>query len=82
VASSGHGEGDRPPLRGRAYCGEAHHREWVIGDVRPPDRVELHVGSTVWPYRLVRCPRTGRPAHDHRGALVFVPAPRGRDAAG
>jgi hypothetical protein len=44
----------------------------VFGD-QPPEVVDLPVPEGVLRYRLVRHPRTGRPARDVEGALVFIP---------
>lgn len=66
---------DAPPLRARAYCGAAHHQAWSLMDGNPPGLVELPVAAGVERYRLVRHPRTGRPARDHHGNVVYVPAP-------
>ena len=58
-----------------AYCGTAHGAEWTVdGSLPPPDKVELWISdSPVW-YRLARHPRTGRPAKDWHGRLLYVPA--------
>jgi hypothetical protein len=63
----------RPTAAARAYCGPAHGQQWPIGREGPPARVELPGGSSMCPYRLVRHPRTGRPARDHRGNYLYVP---------
>lgn len=69
-----------------AYCGTAHGAEWTVdGSLPPPDKVELWISdSPVW-YRLARHPRTGRPARDWHGRLLYVPAlaagPRPRGSA-
>jgi hypothetical protein len=59
--------------RARAYCGEAHQHGWTVPDGPPPEVVELAVPTGTRCYRLVRDPRTGSPARDAHGALVFVP---------
>jgi hypothetical protein len=59
--------------RACAYCGEAHQRRWRVADGPLPEIVELPVGTGTRPYRLVRHPRTGVPARDAQGALVFIP---------
>ena len=63
----------RPTAAARAYCGPAHGQQWPIGPEGPPAWVELPGGSSSCPYRLVRHPRTGRPARDHRGNYLYVP---------
>ena len=62
------------PQRARAYCGEAHQAEWRLPGWPPAELVELPTGAAPLRYRLVRDPVTGVPAHDRRGALVYVPA--------
>jgi hypothetical protein len=58
--------------RARAYCGPAHHHEWLVpGEC--PEIVTLLVPAGWERYRLVRNPATGLPARDSTGALVFVP---------
>ena len=69
-------EGDRPQ-RACAYCGEAHRFRWTIPGGTPPEVVELDVATGTLSYRLVRHPRTGVPARDAHGALVFIPVPDG-----
>jgi hypothetical protein len=59
--------------RARAYCGDAHRHGWTVPDGVPPEVVELPVPAGTQRYRLVRHPRTGRPARDAHGALVFIP---------
>ena len=63
----------RPTAAARAYCGPAHGQEWPIGPEGPPAWVELPCGRSSCVYRLVRHPRTGRPARDHRGNYLYVP---------
>jgi hypothetical protein len=58
----------------RAYGGDAHHVECAVPAEPPPQYLDLPVGRGTRRYRLVRHPRTGRPARDPSGALVFVPA--------
>src|SRR5688572_9326111 len=57
----------------RAYGGAAHGHEWPVDDDDPPAWIELPVGVSSCLYRLVRQPRTGRPAHDYRGNYLYVP---------
>ena len=57
----------------RAYCGAAHGAQWTVDPVEPPPWVELPTGSSSSLYRLVRHPRTGRPARDYLGDLLYVP---------
>ena len=59
----------------RAYCGPLHGMSWPLADAEPPERVDLGGSDSVHPYHLVRHPRTGRPARDHRGQYAYVPAP-------
>lgn len=72
----------------RAYCGPAHGQQWTVDPGLPPARVELPVGASSCHYRLVRQRRSGRPARDELGNLLYVPmtdgAPglRGSVAAG
>jgi hypothetical protein len=61
------------PQRARAYCGEAHRHGWTVFGDRPPEVVDLPVPEGTQRYRLVRHPRTGRPARDVQGALIFIP---------
>ena len=61
--------------RACAYCGEAHRYRWTIPGGTPPEVVHLAVATGTRPYRLVRHPRTGVPARDAHGALVFIPVP-------
>lgn len=63
------------PQRACAYCGEAHRYRWTIPGGTPPEVVDLAVATGTLPYRLVRHPRTGEPARDAHGALVFIPVP-------
>lgn len=68
------GPGNRPvSAQGRAYCGPAHGAQWPVTDGRPPAWVELPCGTSSALYRLVRHPRTGRPARDILGNLLYVP---------
>ena len=57
----------------RAYGGPAHGQEWTVDPVEPPPWVELHTGFSSSLYRLARHPRTGRPARDYLGNLLYVP---------
>ena len=61
------------PQRARAYCGPAHRHGWTVFGDQPPEVVDLPVPEGIQRYRLVRHPRTGRPARDVEGALVFIP---------
>lgn len=60
----------------RAYCGPAHHRCWTLPpSTDPPALVDLPVPDGSVRYRLVRHPRSGRPARDHCGNFLYVPVP-------
>src|SRR4051794_31841106 len=59
--------------QGRAYCGPAHGQQWPVIGREPPAWVELPCGASSALYRLVRQPRTGRPAHDQLGNFFYVP---------
>ena len=59
--------------QGRAYCGPAHGQQWPVIGLEPPARVEVRCGASSALYRLVRQPRTGRPAHDQLGNFLYVP---------
>jgi hypothetical protein len=61
------------PQPARAYCGEAHRHRWTVPGGLLPEVVELPVPAGTRRYRLVRHPRTGLPARDAHGALVFIP---------
>lgn len=65
--------------RARGYGGEAHHRECAVHGEQPPQYLEFPVPTGTRRYRLVRHPRTGLPARDPGGALVFIPV---RDGSG
>jgi len=68
------GPGSRPVSgQGRAYCGPAHGQQWPVIDREPPAWVELPCGASSALYRLVRQPRTGRPARDQLGNYLYVP---------
>ncbi len=68
------GPGTRPDSgRGRAYCGPAHGQQWPVIGREPPPWVELPCGASSVLYRLVRQPRTGRPARDQLGNYLYVP---------
>lgn len=68
------GPGRRPVTgQGRAYCGPAHGQQWSVIGREPPAWVELPCGASSALYRLVRQPRTGRPARDELGNLLYVP---------
>ena len=66
---------DRAAVSGdaRAYGGPAHGQEWTVDPIEPPPWVELRTGFSSSLYRLARHPRTGRPAHDYLGNLLYVP---------
>jgi hypothetical protein len=58
----------------QAYCGPAHGRRWPLNDGDPPpSEVVLKVAAQVVTYRLVRHPRSHRPAYDQRGHLLYMP---------
>lgn len=68
------GPGSRPVSdQGRAYCGPAHGQQWPVIGREPPAWVELPCGASSALYRLVRQPRTGRPAQDQLGNFFYVP---------
>jgi hypothetical protein len=68
------GPGSRPVSnQGRAYCGPAHGQQWPVIGREPPAWVELPCGVSSAIYRLVRQPRTGRPAQDQLGNFFYVP---------
>jgi hypothetical protein len=56
-----------------AYCGPAHGQRWTVTEPQPPAWVELPVGASSAPYRLVGQPGTGRPARDQLGNYLYVP---------
>lgn len=61
-------------MRARAYCGPAHGCGWTVGcDAPLAEQVELAADTGTSSYRLVRDPRTGRPAHDRHGNFVYMP---------
>jgi hypothetical protein len=66
---------DSRPVSGqaRAYCGPAHGQQWPVIGPEPPAWVELPCGASSARYRLVRQPRTGRPAHDQLGNYFYLP---------
>jgi hypothetical protein len=67
------GPGGRPVRdQGRAYCGPAHGQQWPVIGREPPAWVELPCGDSSALYRLVRQPRTGRPARDQLGNFLYV----------
>jgi hypothetical protein len=57
----------------RAYGGPAHGQQWALEENEPPAWIELAIGAASCLYRLVRQPRTGRPAHDYLGNYLYVP---------
>ncbi|WP_209313824.1 transaldolase [Blastococcus sp. TF02A-35] len=57
----------------RAYSGPAHGQQWQVIDPEPPAWVELPVGAASALYRLVRQPRSHRPARDQLGNYLYVP---------
>jgi hypothetical protein len=59
----------------RAYCGQAHGRVWLVDpSVGPEAIVWLPNGVGLSPYRVVLQPKTSRPARDHLGNYVYLPA--------
>ena len=63
----------RPATReAQAYCGAAHGQQWPVTEATPPAWVELPTGATTALYRLVRNPRTARPAWS---ISIALPAP-------
>ena len=68
------GPGTRPVSgQARAYCGPAHGQQWPVIGREPPVWVELPCGASSALYRLVRQPRSRRPARDELGNLLYVP---------
>lgn len=65
-------------VRGRAYCGAAHHLSFQLPAGSPPSTVDLPVPDGVQRYHLVLSPQTGRPACDREGNILYVPAPEVR----
>ena len=57
----------------RAYGGPAHGQQWSVEEDEPPAWIELAIGESSCLYRLVRQPRTGRPAHDYLGNFLYIP---------
>lgn len=57
----------------RAYSGPAHGQQWPVTDHEPPAWVELPIGAGSVLYRLVRQPRSRRPARDQLGNYLYVP---------
>jgi hypothetical protein len=75
---------DRDPVRemsgpltsrlARAYCGPAHGWSWSVREQGPPPAdVVLEVAAQTVTYRLVRHPRSHRPARDQRGHYLYMP---------
>ncbi|MEP6815339.1 MAG: hypothetical protein ABI873_07305 [Marmoricola sp.] len=61
--------------RARAYCGPSHGVSWVVGGAGdPPDAVEVPDPCGDLEYRLVRQPRTRRPARDSQGNYLYLPS--------
>lgn len=58
----------------RAYCGEAHHPTWRVPADLLPGTVRIFRGTRNEAYHLVRHPRTGSAARDHRGNHVYTAA--------
>lgn len=58
----------------RAYCGGAHHLTWRVPADLLPRAVYISEGGTGGAYHLVRHPRTGSAARDHRGNHVYIAA--------
>lgn len=67
------GPGRRAGREARAYSGPAHGQQWPVTDPEPPAWVELPTGAASALYRLVRHPRSHRPARDQLGNYVYVP---------
>jgi hypothetical protein len=66
-------------VRARAYCGPAHGQGWTIsGEGQIPERVALAATGGVHHYQLVHDPRLRRPARDHHGNYLYMPAHSGR----
>lgn len=66
----------------RAYCGAAHRYTWVITAGEPvPEEVGFSDGVRTHHYRLVHAPRTGLPARDHLGHLLYVAGRYGEPAS-
>jgi len=60
----------------RAYGGSAHRLCWfVLAEQDAPSEIDLGLDGQAELYRLVHHPRTGRPARDHLGNLVYMPLP-------
>lgn len=58
----------------RAYCGQAHHLTWRVPADLLPSTVHISEGTQDEAYHLVRHPRTGSAARDHRGNHVYIAA--------
>ncbi|RBY95401.1 hypothetical protein DQ237_15210 [Blastococcus sp. TF02-8] len=67
-------------VEARAYCGPAHGQRWTVDASEPPAWVELPVSESSCLYRLVRQRRTGRPARDDLGNVLYVPMTGGSQA--
>ncbi len=59
----------------KAYCGPAHGQSWNTDSGRPlPLQVHLDVAGRAHCYQLVRDLRMRRPARDHHGDYLSMPA--------
>ncbi len=59
----------------KAYCGPAHGQSWSTDSGRPlPLQVHLDVAGWAYCYQLVRDLRLRRPARDHHGNYLYMPA--------
>lgn len=61
----------------RAYCGRAHGFSWMTIQDHPPERVMIATSASsaadnVSVYRLLRQPRSGRPAKDSQGSYLYL----------
>jgi len=62
-------------VRAKAYCGPAHGQSWNTDNGRPlPLQVHLDVAGRAHCYQLVRDLRMRRPARDHHGNYLYMPA--------
>jgi hypothetical protein len=68
-------EPTRTAVRAKAYCGPAHGQGWTIsGEGQIPERVVLAATGGVHDYQLVHDTRLRRPARDHHGNYLYMPA--------
>ncbi len=59
----------------KAYCGPAHGQSWNTDSGRPlPLQIHLDVAGRAHCYQLVRDLRMRRPARDHHGNYLYMPA--------